>query len=168
MYWKNLEGNNMANPGHYAPIYNDPYGFTEGAQHQMFIDDFKCLQGSLGDTLLSNKNNTIYSSPATLIASPGCSTKLTVQGDGNVVLADVNSGKVLWTTNTGGVNGVAPYRLVLQNDGNLVLYDSRSTTHWSSGTVNVGCAPWNLKLRDVNKLVITDCNSEPIWTAKTA
>jgi len=157
----------MDNPGHYAPIYNSIYGYTEGAQHQMFVDDFKCLAGSLGDTLFSNSNNTLVSNPSTLIASPSCMTKLSVGGDGNAALTDVNSGKVYWSTNTAG-KGTGPFRLTLQGDGNLVLYDSKSTSLWSSGTVNTGVGPWTLKIRDQVHLAIVDFNGEPIWTAKAA
>jgi hypothetical protein len=31
MYWKNWEGNNMFEPGHFAPTYSRAYGFAEGA-----------------------------------------------------------------------------------------------------------------------------------------
>jgi len=169
MYWANKQGNNMPNPTGWqcAPIYSAEYGFPEGAQHQIFTDDLKCVQ-NIGDTLISTKTSTISSNPSTLLASPACDTKLTVQNDGNVVLADVNSGKVHWSSNTAGVNGEAPYRLVVQNDGNLVLYDSKSKSFWSSGSVGKGCAPYSLKLRDVSaKLTVVDCNGEPLWTAKT-
>ena len=36
MYWKNLEGNNMPNEPHDAPIYSDGYGFADGAQNDIF------------------------------------------------------------------------------------------------------------------------------------
>ncbi|KAH0614319.1 uncharacterized protein H6S33_006205 [Morchella sextelata] len=38
MYWMNLEGNNMFEPGHYAPTYNTGYGYFEGAQTDIWID----------------------------------------------------------------------------------------------------------------------------------
>lgn len=38
MYWKNKEGNNMPEPGQFAPTYSTMYGFREGAQHDMFDD----------------------------------------------------------------------------------------------------------------------------------
>jgi len=167
MYWKNLDGNNMANPGHYAPIYSKEYGYPDGAQHQIFTDDIKCLQGSLGDTLISNTNfSSLSSSPSSIIASPSCGTYLTVQSDGNGVLYDVASGKARWTTGTAG-KGTAPYRFIVQNDGNLVLYDTKSTPLWTSGTAGVGCAPYSLKVRDLTSLLVVDCNGEPLWTAKT-
>jgi len=164
MYWANTQQNNMANPtnAQCAPIYNDQYGYVEGAQHQMFSDSFKCNAGNvLGDTLYSNVNNTISSSPASVLASPSCTTKLVVQGDGNVVFSDVNSGKVYWSTNTAG-QGTGPYRLVAQNDGNLVLYDSKSTALWTSKTAGTGVPPYRLQVRDPMKLTLVDANFEPI------
>jgi len=171
MYWANNERNNMPMPTNWqcAPIYSAEYGYPNGAQHQIFIDDFKCIQNTIGDTLISYSNaepSTISSSPPSLIATPACTTKLVVQGDGNVVLSDVNSGQVYWATNTAG-KGMAPYRLNMQNDGNLVLSDSKSAVLWSSGTAGVGCSPYSLKIRDVTKLTVVDCNGEPLWYAKT-
>ncbi|KAI5778531.1 hypothetical protein EDC01DRAFT_696887 [Geopyxis carbonaria] len=38
MYWKNLEGNNMWEPGHEAPTYSTEYGFEDGAQVDLWVD----------------------------------------------------------------------------------------------------------------------------------
>jgi len=172
MYWANLQGNNMLNPtnSQCAPIYSHEYGYPDGAQHQIFTDTLLCTP-NIGDTLISRSNTSqpgsLTSSPATVLASPSCATKLTVQADGNVVLADVNTGKQYWSTNTAS-KGVAPFRLTAQDDGNLVLIDSKSSLLWSSGTTGVAnaCAPYQLKIRDVAKLTLVDCNGEPLWTAK--
>lgn len=169
MYWANNERNNMANPtnSQCAPIYSTEYGFNDGAQHQIFTDNFPCL-ANIGDTLISQSNvsrPSTVSSTTNPLATPSCQTKLTVQADGNVVLSDVNNGRVYWSTNTAKL-GTGPYRFVTQNDGNLVLLDSKSSTLWSSNTAGHGCAPYQLKVRDVAKLTLVDCNSEPIWTAQ--
>jgi len=168
MYWANKEGNNMANPVNIqcAPIYSVEYGYPDGAQHQIFIDDFKCIQ-NIGDTLNSNSTTIpshISSSPSTQLVTPGCATKLVVQNNGNVEFSDVNNGKIYWSSNTAG-KGVGPYTLTMQNDGNLVLSDSHSSSLWTSGTTGVGCAPYSLKVRDITKLTLVDCNSEPLWSA---
>lgn len=168
MYWANNEKNNMANPtnAQCAPIYSTEYGFSDGAQHNIFVDNLKCIDNNVGDTLYSYTNHSqpsaINSNPITQLATPSCTTKLVVQGDGNVVFSDVSSGKVYWSTNTAG-KGTAPYRFTIQNDGNLVLYDSKSTSLWTSGTAGKGCAPYSLKVRDVTKLTVVDCNGEPLW-----
>jgi len=169
MYWANQQGNNMQNPtnAQCAPIYSFEYGYPDGAQHQIFIDDFKCIQ-NVGDTLKSDSNtNSITSAPATQLATPSCTTKLAVQNDGAVVLSDVSNGRVYWSTNTAG-KGTAPYKLTVQNDGNLVLHDSQSASLWTSGTAGVGCGPYSLKARDLAKLTLVDCNGEPIWSAGQA
>jgi len=166
MYWANTQGNNMANPtnAQCAPIYSHEYGYPDGAQHQIFVDDFKCIQ-NIGDTLISNTNTgSISSSPATVLATPACASKLSVQNDGNVVLSDVNNGMVHWSTNTAG-KGTAPYRFTMQNDGNLVLSDSKSSSLWTSGTAGKGCSPYSLKVRDMRHLTVVDCNGEPLWSA---
>jgi hypothetical protein len=166
MYWANTEGNNMQNPTNEqcAPIYSKEYGYPDGAQHQIFIDNFKCIQ-NLGDTLNSNSSiSSIRSTTSDVLVTPSCETKLVVQNDGNAVYSDVNTGKIFWSTNTAG-KGTAPYRLTMQNDGNLVLSDSKSSTLWSSGTAGVGCAPYSLKVRDIRNLTVVDCNVEPLWSS---
>jgi len=163
MYWKNAQGNNIDNPGHCAPTYNSYYGFPDGAQHQIFVDSLMSPEGSAGDILNSGESLSSSQSSLYSLVSPSYATKLTLQKDGNVVLSDVNSGKVYWSTNTGG-QGVAPYRLMLEWDGNLVLSDSESTTLWTSNTGNKGVGPYKLKLKDIVSLRIVDSNSSPIWS----
>lgn len=36
MYWKNLEGNNMPEPGGSAPTYSAAYGFSDGPQKDIW------------------------------------------------------------------------------------------------------------------------------------
>ncbi|KAF8476807.1 hypothetical protein BDZ91DRAFT_804952 [Kalaharituber pfeilii] len=40
MFWKNKEGMNMFEPGHWAPTYSLKYGFDDGAQNDMFMDGY--------------------------------------------------------------------------------------------------------------------------------
>jgi len=156
----------MANPtnAQCAPIYSKEYGYPNGAQHQIFTDNFQCIQ-NIGDTLISSSADhpSSISSTDAPLATPACATKLAVQNDGNVVLADVNSGRIYWSTNTAG-KGTAPYRLTVQNDGNLVLSDAQSSTLWSTGTGG-GVAPYILKLRDLVTLTLVDFNGDPFWSA---
>jgi len=167
MYWANKEGNNMANPVNTqsAPTYSDAYGFPDGAQHSIFTA-LPTVTNSIGDTLFSNGVNSISSNPFSILVSPSRTTgvKLTIQGDGNLVLYDVATGAAKWSSNTAGVAGVAPYRLLLKADGNLVVVDSQNTQFWQSNTANSGCAPYKLKVRDVRTLKIVDCNETPVWS----
>jgi len=184
LYWANNEGCNIFNPTNIqcAPTYADAYGYPDGAQHQIFVDNMDPLPGSIGNQLSSNSDtNAIFSLPSLasnsikmslpppILVSPKYASSLSVQPDGNVVLADVATGKLLWSTGTSGIKGVAPYRLTMQNDGNLVLSDSSSKIFWSTNTANVpaSCGPFKLKLRDANQLTIVDSNGTPLWTAKT-
>jgi len=169
MYWANNQGNNMANPvnSQCAPIYSREYGYPDGPQNQIFVDSLPEPAGYVGDTLISDTNDNVLTSSGITLVSPSYATKLTVLDNGNAVLSDVNNGRTLWSTNTAGANGVAPYKLTMQNDGNLVLTDSRSTSFWSSSTANVGTAPYKLKARDIHSLTIVDVNGKTLWTANT-
>jgi len=162
LYWANNQGNNIQNPvnSQCAPTYNTYYGFPDGAQHQIFTNSPPPLAGSVGDTLFSTSSIT---SPSQILVSPSYLTKLAVQGDGNVVLSDIASGHVYWTTNTAG-KGSAPYRLTMQSDGNLVLVDSTSATLWSSGTAGLGYGPYKLRIRDTAQLAVVDRDSTPLWS----
>jgi len=169
MYWANNERNNMMNPTNEqcAPIYSKEYGYPDGAQHQIFTDNFKCIT-NVGDTLMSSSDphpsNISSNSPPLVTAS--CSTTLSVKSTGDVVLSDVNSGKTYWSSNTAG-KGVGPYHLTAGNDGNLVLTDSQNSAIWSTGTAGQGsCAPYYLKLRDLVTLTLVDCNGDPLWSQK--
>jgi len=166
MYWANNQGNNMANPTNTqsAPTYTSEYGFPHGAQHQIFTTQPN-FPNSVGDTLKSDGTRQITSNPTEILYSPSGNTNLTVQGDGNVVLFD--NGRALWSTKTAGINGAAPYKLIMQSNGNLELQDNTSRVFWASKTVNLAnmCAPYKLKVRDINSLKIVDCNETPIWSA---
>jgi len=167
LYFNN-NGNNMFMPTNWqcAPTYSDAYGFPDGAQNQIFVDGLQGPQGTLGDTLVSNKDlNVISSSPRTGLSSPSFDTSLIVTEDGNVVFSVIRTGKVIWSSNTAGVNGVAPYRLTMQNDGQLVLQDSTNAVFWSSNTKNIGTGPYKLKVRDVQRLTIVDRDGELVWSA---
>jgi len=164
LYWANLQGNNIDNPtnSQCAPTYNTYYGYPDGAQHQIFSDNLLPPPGSVGN--LINSGDSITSSPSTILVSPSYLTKLVVQQDGDVVLADVNTGKIYWNTNTAG-KGAGPYRLTIGWDGNLVLSDSQSAAIWSSNTPQKGYPPYRLKVNDLVSLKIVDSNSSPIWSA---
>jgi len=173
MYWANNGQQNMFNPtnAQCAPTYSSAYGFPDGAQNQIFVNGYQDIKGSVGDTLFSNKVSAIKSSsnagPNTILVSPSYQTSLTVTEDGNVVMANMETGRVLWSTNTAG-QGVAPYSFTLQENGNLELIDGNNQVLWQTNTANAagGYAPYRLKLRDVEQLLLVDSNSSPLWVAK--
>jgi len=167
MYWANNEGNNMLNPTNTqsAPTYTDAYGFPDGAQNQIFTNA-PVVPNSVGDTLVSNGLNSISSNPYSILVSPSLTTgsRLVIQADGNLVLYDMVSGAVRWSSNTAGVGGAAPYKLTLQASGELGIYDANNKQFWSSNTANKGVAPYKLKVRDLHSLKIVDSNGTPLWS----
>ncbi|KAI0649146.1 hypothetical protein C8Q79DRAFT_495002 [Trametes meyenii] len=48
MYWYQNEGNNMFEDTYHAPYYNDLYGFSDGAQHDIFTDGIIASLASSG------------------------------------------------------------------------------------------------------------------------
>jgi hypothetical protein len=101
----------------------------------------------------------------TSIVSSNGYWKLSVQGDGNLVLKD-KSEIVFWSTNTSG-KGAQPYFLKLQNDANLVMYDSKGSPTWATNTYNKGQGPFNLSLHTDGNLVLYDYKGLPIWASNT-
>ncbi len=81
------------------------------------------------DKLIGRYNQVIYKNGS--IKSQNNQYRLTLQGDGNLVLYKVSNNRALWATNT--VNSGAN-KLIMQSDGNLVLYRSNNTVVWASGT----------------------------------
>jgi cytochrome c peroxidase len=63
--------------------------------------------------------------------------RLYLQGDGNIVLRDQQTGDALWSSKTNGEGGTT---LVLQGDGNFVLYDDSDNAVWASGTNGTGAS----------------------------
>lgn len=57
--------------------------------------------------------------------------RLMLQGDGNLVLADLQTNTALWTSQT---NGDPAEVMVMQGDGNLVIYDVHGDPLWHTGT----------------------------------
>ncbi|MEV7522520.1 hypothetical protein [Streptomyces sp. NPDC091371] len=86
---------------------------------------------------------------------------LTLQPDGNLVLAHV-SGGVLWASGTYGNPGA---RVDFQPDGNLVVYASGGAALWSSGTWgNPGAT---LDLQSDGNLVVYRQNGSAAWDTRT-
>jgi hypothetical protein len=60
----------------------------------------------------------------------GTSSRLVMQGDGNLVLYS-KTGAALWNSQTSGYPGA---RLVMQTDGNIVIYSASNVALWWTGT----------------------------------
>ncbi|MCL1657787.1 hypothetical protein BEI02_01255 [Elizabethkingia sp. HvH-WGS333] len=78
----------------------------------------------------------------------GRTYKLTLQGDGNLVLYSINKygeARALWATNT-NTSSIGYSRLIAQGDGNLVIYRDRNPV-WSSNTANENVIKPHIKLQ---------------------
>ncbi|TFK94090.1 hypothetical protein K466DRAFT_580390 [Polyporus arcularius HHB13444] len=63
MYWYQTQGNNMFEGTYEAPYYNDLYGFSDGAQHDVFFDGVIASQASFTVTTPASAPTT-YASAA--------------------------------------------------------------------------------------------------------
>jgi hypothetical protein len=84
---------------------------------------------------------------------------LWMQGDGNVVLYDNQSGAPLWNSQTAGKGGTA---VVMQSDGNFVLYGEAGAI-WHTGTH--GHAGAMLRVEEDGNVIVWD-GWTAIWKAR--
>lgn len=110
---------------------------------------------SLGDELRPG----IPMRAGTYLASPNGVYRLTVQGDGNVVLSRKGVPKRS-TETTGTPNAV----LVLQEDGDITVFDGSTKPIWRSGTA--GYAVAGLQLTDTGLLRLVEVDGLAGWTSK--
>ncbi len=88
--------------------------------------------------------------------------KLTMQGDGNLVLYGP-SHQPLWASNTSNHNNI--WDAILQTDGNLVVYDAHNHPLWATGT-NGKPAAYFVVQNDGNA-VLYDRGNHPLWASNT-
>jgi hypothetical protein len=102
-----------------------------------------------------------------MLVSQNGDFQLVLQQDGNLVLSQLSSNLVLWSSQTAGQPS---YVLAMQPDGNLVLYDQATPPNvlWSSQTNGHGGAyPFGAYLLlqdDGNLIVYTEI---PCWSVGT-
>ncbi|MGW2402675.1 hypothetical protein ACWCYY_39645 [Kitasatospora sp. NPDC001664] len=89
-------------------------------------------------------------------------TALAMGADGNLVLTDRQSAKVLWTSGTEGHPGAVA---TLQVDGNLVIRDAAGAPLWSSETW--GAASPRLLLEWNGNLTMYDADGRRLWLTNT-
>lgn len=105
----------------------------------------------------------------TYLASPNGTYRLTVQGDGNVVLTK-NGTPLRSTKTTGTIDPV----LVLREDGLLAVYSSSDRPAWQSGTTGYAVSALtldnsgNLRLVEVDGLWTWDQKKLPAYSDATA
>ena len=74
-----------------------------------------------------------------VLVSPGGKAAMMLGATNGLTVYSLATGKAVFTTNTAG-KGVAPAYLSMQNDNNFVLYDSKNTALWATGTNGGGGA----------------------------
>ena len=102
-----------------------------------------------------------------MLVSQNGDFQLVLQQDGNLVLSQLSSNLVLWSSQTAGQPS---YVLAMQPDGNLVLYDQATPPNvlWNSQTNgHEGAYPFGayLLLQDDGNLVVY--TEIPCWSAGT-
>ncbi|MGW4649903.1 LamG-like jellyroll fold domain-containing protein [Kitasatospora sp. NPDC004289] len=89
-------------------------------------------------------------------------TTLTMQSDGNLVLAALNSPVPLWASGTWGHPGATA---VMQPDGNFVIREPNGTPIWHTNTWN--SANSTIELQPDRNLVLYNAAKQPIWHSGT-
>ncbi|MDH6113511.1 hypothetical protein P3T36_001610 [Kitasatospora sp. MAP12-15] len=87
---------------------------------------------------------------------------LTMQPDGNLVLAAANSPIPLWASGTFGHPGAIAK---MQSDGNFVIYDTNNNALWS--TVTNGNSGSTIALQSDHNLVVYSATGSPLWNSNT-
>jgi len=89
------------------------------------------------------------------VVSPGGTTRLLYQTDGNLVL--YGPGGALWASDTFGYSAG---HATLQGDGNLVVYDADGVPRWASGTSADG---GYLRVHDDGYATVYDASGVALW-----
>jgi hypothetical protein len=91
--------------------------------------------------------------------SPNGQWRLVMQGDGNLVIHNVATGKYKWSTCTGcsGAN-----KAVMQQDGQFCIYNGPGVLKWSTYTRDAQSV---LRMHDDGNLVVYNALGKPVWNA---
>jgi len=176
MYWKNLEGNNMPEQGHYAPTYSILYGFAEGAQHDIFVNTNPvpkkvkplpaakmCTDNSINPKKFQSRlvsgtgNDSLIDGGDYGLVSPNCQYSAWLEwGTGSLMLKNNKENNVPWFGPATQRNQ-RPYKLQMNKDGTLSTTNAQGTAVWTAPmTTNVGKPPYRLELTNDGQLVIFD------------
>jgi len=181
--WYLAEGANMPETPHLPPTYSVRYGWSDGAQHDIFVNtnpnnktavaapaERKCTNTvinpkGLGSRIVSGDagfpSNT--ASVSSGIISPNCLWKFFVNGD---IISVINSTNASITRYEVGKTLISrgPYTLKLSNSGVIQLYNSTNNVVTSvDGVMGYGTAPFRLDINDDGMLSITDALGMHRW-----
>jgi predicted heme/steroid binding protein len=99
--------------------------------------------------------------PGESLYSPSRNYRLTMQGDGNLVLYDASNAPI-WATGTNPSGAVA----AMQPDGDFVVYDGSNQPLWAANTN--GHTGAYLSLLDSGQLAINAVGGTPLWSGPGA
>ncbi|MFF2353528.1 hypothetical protein ACFVVL_27535 [Kitasatospora sp. NPDC058115] len=137
------------------------------------IPSSPALAGSIPPCTAHNANNDLgvgFWATYTIVSTAAwCSYsykyELAMQGDGNLVLYNRESGSAIWATGTYNHPGATAK---MQSDGNFVVYDTNGTALWSTGTWWAG-ADSHFVFQNDGNLVVYKGKGEgnPVWASGT-
>ena len=153
---------NMTSPTGQTGLKSEQFGLV--------IEDQRWVTNNIASLGINIGNqppsSLVYSAPTLLtdeyLSSPDNRFRLVLQGDGNLVLYSITTGKPLWHTHT---NGTTASKLILQGDGNLVLYTPTNKPLWDTHTNRKGGA--KLFLQSDGNLVLYTSDNKPLWHTHT-
>ncbi|MEM9455133.1 MAG: hypothetical protein AAGF11_13210 [Myxococcota bacterium] len=157
--WPNVNWNQFvctAPPAGEDPPGEDPPGEDPPGEDPPAGD---CAPTS-GNSLYRESNAAVRLDINESLVSASESYRLTLQGDGNLVLRDLGTSSSVWHSGTYGQDGQTLY---LQGDGNLVLRDGSGNALWWSGTGGT----------NANRLLVTESGdavllngTNVVWSAR--
>jgi RHS repeat-associated protein len=127
---------------------------------------------ALGQTTASTVKDTTPDrklTAGTVIASGSSytsnSVRLTMQADGNLVLAGITSGTTLWSSGTAGNPGASA---TVRTDGSFVVTSTTGTVLWNSGSATTGSTGAYLLIRDDASVQVYNSAGTSKWSSGTA
>ena len=96
------------------------------------------------------------------ISSSNGTYRFYLQGDGNLVVRNMQTSSTVWAANTHNKGGV---RLSMQSDGNLVLYTAANVAVWSSNTNGKGGS--YLIMQNDGNAVVASAAGTTVWASNT-
>lgn len=103
---------------------------------------------------------TFYGIPSGVsLLSAGGVFRMTMQGDGNLVVYRMSDNWVKWNSGTYSPGA----RLVLQSDGNMVIYNTGNAAIWSTGTGGANSSGYHVVMEDSGNLGLYNPSNVAIW-----
>ncbi|PRP88488.1 hypothetical protein PROFUN_03205 [Planoprotostelium fungivorum] len=179
-YYGQLQGNNMPEIPHQPPYYSILYGWSEGAQHDIFVNtnpntfqqvplpaEQRCVNATLnphnlGSRVVSNNASTyINESNIGGIISPNCLWKFYAEkGSGVIQMVSTFNSSQLYRIST---SVKSPYQLQVSSLGGICLNGANSTSWCVQNIEGYGQGPFHLDITDDGMLTLTDSMGMHRW-----